>query len=257
MVSSFGGTGNADGDADTEAAVAEAVGERAVAADPAIAGGAKGRADGDATSPEGGEGTLVFLSLTANGLPFADDAEDPDDVRCEGGAVRPARKLAGRGQPILPGEGRWPVLLPKGGISDAADATFGGGCRRRLPRMLRLLMLRRMLLGLLLRYRSLWLSDHGLFDTALLLMLAPLRSGRRSRLPRSRGQIWRTRRRRIIIRTTIEVSGNGIFEHGYPTLDRRRSASDRNRSRRVPQMPRPHNLVYHGGDWPNASDEDW
>ena len=40
--------------------------------------------------------------------------------------------------------------------------------------MLRLLMLRRMLLGLLLRYRSLWLSDHGLFDTALLLMLAPL-----------------------------------------------------------------------------------
>ena len=110
--------------------------------------------------------------------------------------------------------------------------------------MLRLLMLRRMLLGLLLRYRSLWLSDHGLFDTALLLMLAPLRSGRRSRLPRSRGQIRRTRRRRIIIRTTIEVSGNGIFEHGYPTLDRRRSAADRSRRRPVlldlvPQMPRP------------------
>ena len=112
------------------------------------------------------------------------------------------------------------------------------------PMMLRLLMLRRMLLGLLLRYRSLWLSDHGLFDTALLLMLAPLRSGRRSRLPRSRGQIRRTRRRRIIIRTTIEVSGNGIFEHGYPTLDRRRSAADRSRRRPVlldlvPQMPRP------------------
>ena len=134
MVSSFGGTGNADGDADTEAAVAEAVGERAVAADPAIAGGAKGRADGDATSPEGGEGTLVFLSLTANGLPFADDAEDPDDVRCEGGAPSGLpESLPDGGSRFSPGRGDGRSFFRKGEFrtlpTPLSEGDAGGGSR--------------------------------------------------------------------------------------------------------------------------------
>ena len=117
-----------------KAAVAEAVGERAVAADPAIAGGAKGRADGDATSPEGGEGTLVFLSLTANGLPFADDAEDPDDVRCEGGAPSGLpESLPDGGSRFSPGRGDGRSFFRKGEFrmlpTPLSEGDAGGGSR--------------------------------------------------------------------------------------------------------------------------------